>query len=111
MGVRIKVTDLQPGMILAENLVSDEGTVVLPAGRKLNEEDIQKLATLRGLRFAVVEGDNVLLSILEETERKVDEELKEEVKRALRYCCASDEQLKRQLYLLGVRYRSILRER
>ncbi len=112
MGIRLKISDLQPGMILAENLIDDEGTVIFPAGRKLNEEDILKLSNMPGInKFVVVEGEDVLRRILEEAEKKADEKLKSEVNKALSFCSLPNEELKRNLYLLGLRYRMLLAEK
>ncbi len=107
--MRVRVEDLKPGMVLAENLVLEGGNVLFPAGKVLEEEDIAKIRQFPRLEFATVEGENVLIDILKEKEKTAPEELKQEVERALRFCCPSDGDLKEQARLLAIRYRLLIR--
>ncbi|WP_435104130.1 HD domain-containing phosphohydrolase [Arhodomonas sp. AD133] len=42
----IPVTDLQPGMVLAKDLTTPEGFLLLPAGHRVNEALLQRVQTL-----------------------------------------------------------------
>ncbi len=109
MGVRLKISDLRPGMVLSENLTNNEGAIIFPVGKEITEDDIIRLSNILNLnKFVVVEGEDVLRKVLEDTERKADENLKSEVNKALSFCSGTNEELKRDLYLLGLRYRILL---
>ncbi|MDF1640167.1 HD domain-containing phosphohydrolase [Thalassolituus oleivorans] len=56
---RIPITEAKVGMILAGNLVSPGGAVLLPSGTELNERHVAKLATL-SRQF---EGHQIMLHI------------------------------------------------
>ncbi len=111
MGIKLRVSDLRPGMVLAEDLIGEDGAVIFPKGKELAEEDIKKLQGMSNLGFVVIKDGNLLREILENTEKEVDDELKKQVRESLRFCCESDKELKEELYLLGVRYRMLLKEK
>ncbi len=108
MSSRIRIQDLRVGMVLAENLTNDDGMMILPAGKVIDQQDLEKLSQIEKLSFAVVEGDAVLLDILKEETKTVDEQILKEVDEAFKYW-NPDAELFDEFRLLAIKYRVLLR--
>ncbi len=109
---RIRVKYLREGMKVIEDVLNDQGAVVIGKGQVLSRYDIERLTSNSGVEFVSVEN-SCFLDILREEAKSVSQEVREEVNEIFSVYNPVGEDatgFEEGIRLLALKFRAILSE-